>query len=204
MMSPEGGPEPARHHEGDAGAAPSPAATERHEAPAGLLMQLDAVFAAYLDALKALGRDEMESARKAGGAVQAALEAVDMGLLDGPAHAAWMVEERSLAKSADDLARAGDLARAREAFGALSETLIAVARRFGAPGGRPLFRYHCPMAFGNRGADWLTLTREVENPFFGAAMPRCGEVVETIPAAWRQSGRREGPGETARGQGDGR
>ena len=44
----------------------------------------------------------------------------------------------------------------------------------------PIRRFHCPMAFDNRGADWLQNTPETANPYFGKAMPRCGEQVEVI------------------------
>jgi hypothetical protein len=32
------------------------------------------------------------------------------------------------------------------------------------------------MAFKNRGADWIQNKRGTENPYFGAAMFKCGEV----------------------------
>ena len=35
---------------------------------------------------------------------------------------------------------------------------------------------HCPMAFDGEGADWLSATPEVLNPYFGAQMLRCGTV----------------------------
>jgi Cu(I)/Ag(I) efflux system membrane fusion protein len=142
--------------------------------------QLDGVFEAYLAAQTALSRDDLTGARRAGRSVQEALKSVDMALLDGPAHAAWMKELRALATTARALEGSEDFARAREAFASLSETLMAAAGRFGTSGERPLFRLHCPMAFGNKGADWLATTREVENPYFGAAMFRCGEVTEVI------------------------
>jgi hypothetical protein len=41
---------------------------------------------------------------------------------------------------------------------------------------------HCPMAFED-GADWLQRGAEIENPYFGEKMFRCGEITELIPAA---------------------
>ncbi|NIS44864.1 MAG: DUF3347 domain-containing protein, partial [candidate division Zixibacteria bacterium] len=34
-------------------------------------------------------------------------------------------------------------------------------------------------AFGE-GGQWLSDSREILNPYYGADMPKCGEVVETI------------------------
>ena len=36
------------------------------------------------------------------------------------------------------------------------------------------------MAFGGRGAVWLQEDRETRNPYYGAAMLKCGDVTETI------------------------
>lgn len=44
----------------------------------------------------------------------------------------------------------------------------------------PVFVLHCPMANTNKGADWLSLSQEVKNPYYGDAMLTCGEVVEEI------------------------
>ena len=36
------------------------------------------------------------------------------------------------------------------------------------------------MAFGNAGATWLQLAETVSNPYFGATMLRCGEVIRVL------------------------
>ncbi|MCK8523472.1 efflux RND transporter periplasmic adaptor subunit [Aquimarina sp. D1M17] len=38
----------------------------------------------------------------------------------------------------------------------------------------------CPMADGNKGAIWLSESKEVKNPYYGDLMLNCGEVIETI------------------------
>jgi Cu(I)/Ag(I) efflux system membrane fusion protein len=43
-------------------------------------------------------------------------------------------------------------------------------------------RIHCPMAFNNKGADWLQADNEIRNLYFGASMLKCGEVTEEINA----------------------
>lgn len=44
----------------------------------------------------------------------------------------------------------------------------------------PLYVIHCPMAFGNTGADWLSESQEVQNPYFGDAMMTCGTVTSVV------------------------
>ncbi|NNC61403.1 MAG: DUF3347 domain-containing protein, partial [Eudoraea sp.] len=35
---------------------------------------------------------------------------------------------------------------------------------------------HCPMANSNKGADWLSSSKEIRNPYYGEAMLTCGSV----------------------------
>jgi hypothetical protein len=74
-----------------------------------------------------------------------------------------------IAASAKSVAKAGDIAGAREAFKLLSQAAIALARTQ-----KGYFILTCPMAQ----ADWVQSTREVANPYFGKAMLSCGSVKE--------------------------
>ena len=56
----------------------------------------------------------------------------------------------------------------------MSEGVIALQRRFGHRGSETWHLAHCPMAFDNAGADWLQRGTQINNPYFGAQMLRCG------------------------------
>lgn len=43
-----------------------------------------------------------------------------------------------------------------------------------------VYRDYCPMFNDGNGAYWLSSSREISNPYYGADMPGCGEVRETI------------------------
>ncbi|HEY5626497.1 MAG TPA: hypothetical protein VIR79_00985, partial [Nitrospira sp.] len=60
-------------------------------------------------------------------------------------------------------------------------------KRFGSAD-TALHRFHCPMAFDGRGADWLQMTERTENPFFGSAMFRCGALEDSITPATPAAG----------------
>jgi hypothetical protein len=79
------------------------------------------------------------------------------------ARAAKKVE---VAKAADAVAKAADLAAARKAFGAVSDQMIAV--RNATNGARPSV-YYCPMVKQS----WLQPKGDVGNPF-DASMASCG------------------------------
>lgn len=72
------------------------------------------------------------------------------------------------------LADAATLEDLREAFAVLSDQLLALRHTYPEleQGGQFL---SCPMAFSGRGARWLQAQGPVANPYFGAAMLRCGE-----------------------------
>ena len=73
-----------------------------------------------------------------------------------------------------------DLDEARRAFLPLSNSLIDVARTFQIEAGDATVEAHCPMAFNNQGANWLQTGKEIHNPYFGAKMLNCGEIVGTF------------------------
>ncbi len=187
MMSPPGGgPAPEARHLDDhtRAAAPSPTSlpAKVFGAPEEFRKQLDDLFAGYIRMHAALAADGLDGAKGAARFFESTLGKVDMTLLKGRAHGAWMKHLGALTSSAQKLARSKDIAPAREAFSSLSQTLISVTKSFGTSGGQALYRYRCTMAFDNQGADWLSREREVRNPYYGAAMLRCGELVETISA----------------------
>ncbi|HUJ44623.1 MAG TPA: DUF3347 domain-containing protein [Opitutaceae bacterium] len=77
--------------------------------------------------------------------------------------------DRDMASSANAVAHAGDLVRARASFKSLSAQAISLARHT-----KGYFILTCPMAQ----ADWVQSTRTVANPYLGQTMLTCGEVKE--------------------------
>jgi len=182
MMNPEGGAPAGGHGAHGRAGATAAGAVSTLDVPAAFREALAPVFDAYFSVQRALSRDELEAAQKAAGTLIHAAHTVDTALLDDRERAAWLEEAGDLETSARSLGEAADIAAAREAFSPLSETLIIVARRFGTSGAGKLLRFHCPMAFDFRGADWLQNKDGVENPYFGAAMFLCGEMKEDLAA----------------------
>lgn len=43
-----------------------------------------------------------------------------------------------------------------------------------------VYMQHCPMAFENKGADWLSNTSEIMNPYIPKKMLDCGEVKDSV------------------------
>lgn len=110
-------------------------------------------------------------------ALQAALAVDDLSKAQAAA--------RSLAElklpAAQELVAAPDLADARNHFRTLSAVAISAAHQLGAPAGKTLYRFVCPMAFHKKGGEWLQTAKEPLNPYLGTSMPDCGDVKEEIP-----------------------
>ena len=67
----------------------------------------------------------------------------------------------------------------RNSFQQVSNAMISLTSSF-KPFDKLLYVQHCPMADNNKGADWLSLSKEIKNPYFGNAMLSCGEVISTM------------------------
>jgi len=35
---------------------------------------------------------------------------------------------------------------------------------------------HCPMAFGDKGGDWIQAGQNIANPYYGVSMQSCGSI----------------------------
>ena len=186
MMSPEGGVAPAGHHHGDMPAQSN--STDKQdqdtssEIPRAFKKQIDDVLAAYYLIQYALSHDDTREAVSGAQQLMKALGDVDMSLVSGETHMAWMKELDILTKSGYVIKTSADIETARKAFKFLSQSIITTANVFGTAGTVGIYRFHCPMAFNNQGADWLQGTSDIGNPFFGSTMFKCGELVETISA----------------------
>jgi Cu(I)/Ag(I) efflux system membrane fusion protein len=187
MMSPEGGVPMAGHaHHGDMSVSQreskeAPVSKNREtQTPVAFRKQIDGVLTAYFGIHEALHRDKVENVRKGSRSLLNALKGVDMGLLSGDAHMAWMKELKNLNEQASALEKTSDINKQREAFYLVSESLTSVVEQFGTSGKQAVLQFHCPMAFDNRGAHWLQNKIGVQNPYFGQAMPQCGEQTATL------------------------
>ncbi|MHC4985569.1 MAG: DUF3347 domain-containing protein, partial [Planctomycetota bacterium] len=124
--------------------------------------------------------DSFDSAIAALEGVNASLTSVDMTLLAGADHDAWMKLAGDLETILFEAGKASDIEALRYQFSLLSEQMMAVANRFGRMPEATLFELKCPMAFNNRGATWVQDDPAVRNPYFGSAMLECGSVVNVI------------------------
>ena len=141
--------------------------------------QLKQVFDDYILLKDALVNDDAKGAQHAGKQINQSLKKVDMKLLsDEEAHNHWMTIQKELKTSANAIENSSDIVTQRGHFKHLSAHMISSVQLFGV--NENVYIQFCPMADDNKGAYWISLEKEVRNPYYGEAMLTCGEVKATL------------------------
>lgn len=140
---------------------------------------LEPLYSSYFAMKEALAIDKLEKAQQSGTKMKSSLTKIKMSLFTGESHERWMDFDASLKKSLEHVSHYKSLDEIRKAFENVSKTMIAMTRTFD-PLDNIVFVQHCPMAFNDKGADWLSKNKEIRNPYFGASMLKCGEITEEI------------------------
>ncbi|MGY8915462.1 MAG: DUF3347 domain-containing protein [Flavobacteriales bacterium] len=107
------------------------------------------------------------------------VDAINLSLFAWVSHSVWMGFSSDLKNTIQHIQHVKTLEEIRKAFIPLSNTMIGISNAF-KPNSGVLYVIHCPMADNNKGADWLSSSEEVKNPYYGQAMPTCGEVIKEI------------------------
>jgi hypothetical protein len=84
-----------------------------------------------------------------------------------------------LIRAAEAIAGSDNIKTQRIEFEKLSAAIYTLAKA-STFGDATIYKQYCPMAFGNKGAFWLSDEKEIMNPYFGDKMLHCGKVEETI------------------------
>jgi hypothetical protein len=92
----------------------------------------------------------------------------------------------SLQASADAMKKATGLNQLRESFSVFSDSLSAMVKSGRLKPAENLYLVHCPMAFNDKGADWISDVPKVINPYFGDEMLHCGKVKSTLFKSGKQ------------------
>lgn len=149
------------------------------ETPDEFKSQLNALANVYIQLKDAFVATDAATASTAAEKVVAQIEKIDMSLLKGDAHIYWMEQLNALQAHSKKITELEDVEEQRKQFGFLSDALIQSIEAFGTSG-KALYVQHCPMAFDNQGGDWLALEEQIQNPYFGDKMMKCGLVKKEL------------------------
>lgn len=140
-------------------------------------LEFDRAFKAYFEIQEALARDEAAPAVS----VNLLIEALSLCLQIDELPDDVQREMGTARRSAERLV--GDIDLARPAFRTVSHAMIRSAYQVrGTSSSTSMIHYFCPMVPGG-GGDWLQSQEPLRNPYWGAEMLSCGEMVKNLSLA---------------------
>jgi peptidoglycan hydrolase CwlO-like protein len=133
----------------------------------------------YLHLKNALVNDDDKAAAGAANEMVKVLNDFDKSVLRDD-------ERKQFEDMADDMkenaehigANAGNIKHQREYFNMLSKNIYDLVKTFAA--GQKIYVNFCPVYNDNKGAMWLSETKEIKNPYFGKEMDTCGSIKEEL------------------------
>ena len=137
------------------------APSKQNSSPRKVFMApVQSVYDNYIRVQGALAQDSLKGVSTAATGMAKAIQGDSMKMLSP-----------KVAQQAETLAKAQDLATARDAFKSLSDSLIQYLKDQEVPAGSYYVAY-CPMAK----ASWLQTGKTILNPYMGASMAHCGQI----------------------------
>ena len=137
------------------------------------------IVSAYLQLKDAFTNDNTNDAATAGKALEAAFKSFDKSALTAEQKKTYEDIESDASEHAEHIgANAGKIEHQREHFDLLSKDMYDLVKALGA--GQTLYKDFCPMYNENKGAIWLSESKDIKNPYFGKAMSSCGTVKEEL------------------------
>ncbi|WP_347160346.1 DUF3347 domain-containing protein [Pontibacter chitinilyticus] len=138
-----------------------------------------AILDSYLALKNALAADDGAAAAKAGDAMVSAMGKFDKAALTQEQQGVYDDIIADAREHAEHIGQNADkIEHQREHFEILSKDMYDFVKAFGTS--QTLYQDFCPMYNNNKGAFWLSSTKEISNPYLGKSMPACGQVKEEI------------------------
>ncbi|MBU0697237.1 MAG: DUF3347 domain-containing protein [Bacteroidetes bacterium] len=137
------------------------------------------ILAGYLEMKNALAKDDDKGAADAGKEMVKAFDGFDKSTLNAEQAKVFADIQTDAREHAEHIgSNAGNIEHQREHFETLSQEVYDLVKVTGA--GEKLYYTNCPMYNNNKGANWLSETKEIHNPYLGKSMQTCGSVKEEL------------------------
>lgn len=135
------------------------------------------LLSGYMAIENALINDDGTAAADAGKTLATSIKSFNEKTLTVKQSYVFLKIKDALLENAEHIGENADkIDHQREHFKMLSEDIYDLVKILNAP--LTLYKINCPMY--KKGSFWLSTTKEVNNPYYGAKMSNCGEVEETI------------------------
>ena len=146
---------------------------------AAVKTQLNGFLSDYFALNKALIEDNQETAKAAAKKLAETINKFDMRNLAGEQMDFYHKQLATLTVSLKAISESSDIEETRADLSAISESMYALVKAY-QPNAAELYYQFCPMAKNGDGANWLSETKEVVNPYMGQRMLKCGTTKEVL------------------------
>lgn len=142
-------------------------------------VNISSIVTNYLQMKNAFAKDDSKEAGTSGEEMVKAFTGFNKAALTPDQAKIYIDVEDDAREHAEHIgSNAGNIKHQREHFDMLSKDIYQLVKTFG--GGQKLYYDHCPMYNDGKGANWISETKEIANPYLGKAMPTCGTVKEEL------------------------
>ena len=163
-------------------------ATEKTDAPvikasfinvnADVAAHIKEVTSHYFHIKHALTNDDAAEAKRGATMLLQVISQFDNSLLPAGQKSEYTKHIATIKEHVYAIVKSADINAERSHFSQLSANAYELVKAFGA--GKKIYYDHCPMAFDNKGANWLNDVAAIQNPYLGSKMPDCGSVEQVI------------------------
>ncbi len=178
MMNPSGGPSGMGHNHGGSMPSKQIQTMENYESTAPFQKAKSLIIDAYFISQAALVKDDFKESKTALFAMNIVLSATIPKSFDLSEKATekWNEIRDKLISDTEHAQHWKSIDDIRSSFKGVSQSMLVLEQFFGHESEESYYEIFCPMAFNNTGASWLSKEKDVNNPYFGAGMLKCGEV----------------------------
>ncbi|HLS11627.1 MAG TPA: DUF3347 domain-containing protein [Flavobacteriaceae bacterium] len=135
------------------------------------------ILADYMALKDALVETDESASAKAGKKLEHTLEAFNVSSYTSDEQEELKEIIEVAAEHAEHISRS-DIAHQREHFQMLTKDITDMIEIIGTD--NTLYQQYCPMYADDKGGAWLSMEKEIRNPYFGDLMMNCGEVQKEI------------------------
>lgn len=137
----------------------------------------EAILTDYFGLKDALVADDSKKAAQTGSKLAASLKAFDKSnyTAENQKELADIIADAT--EHAEHISKS-PIDHQREHFETLSQDMIDLIAITGTQ--KKLYQDFCPMYNNNKGAQWLSTTKEIKNPYYGSKILTCGSIQKEI------------------------
>ncbi|MFT7333842.1 MAG: Cu(I)/Ag(I) efflux system membrane fusion protein [Sphingobacteriales bacterium] len=141
---------------------------------------VSAIIDGYLILKEALSSDRPDFAKDEGKKILSLMGDLNASSLTGKSRDDFNAKKSVLKKALTKIASTESIDDQRMAFLDLSTVVVDWSKKVEEKLQKILYVKYCPMANNNNGGQWLSDKKNIENPYFGKKMHKCGAITNTL------------------------